>query len=64
MHLISHTPSRQPLQMAPLLVVALHAKAESAEEPEHADDGDVQHGENAPLHALAEITSVPVQAEA
>ena len=50
--------------MRPLLVAALHAEAESAEEPEHADDSNVQHGENAPLHALAEVAGVPVQAEA
>jgi len=50
--------------MRPLLVATLHTKAESAEEPEHADDSNIQHSENAPLHALAEVAGVPVQAEA
>ena len=50
--------------MAPLLVVALHTKAESAEEPEHSEDRNVKDSEDRPLHTLAKIASVPVKAEA
>lgn len=50
--------------MAPLLVVALHTKAESAEQPEHAKDSNVQQRKDAPLHALAKLARVPVDAEA
>jgi hypothetical protein len=45
-------------------VVTLHTEAESAEEPEHGKDSDVKNSEDRPLNALAEVTSVPVEAEA
>jgi hypothetical protein len=50
--------------VTPLPVVPLHTKAESAEEPEHGKDSNVKNSEDRPLHALAEIAGVPVEAEA
>nr|POE53354.1 hypothetical protein CFP56_28576 [Quercus suber] len=62
--LVCHAPGGQPLEMSPLLIRALHAEADRAEQPEEPDDRCVQDGEDADLDALAEVARVPVDAEA
>ena len=50
--------------MPPLLIRPLHTEADGAEEPEHTNNHRVQHGEDAPLHALVQVPRVPVHTEA
>lgn len=59
--LVCHSPSREPLQMLPLLIRSLHTKAESPEEPEEAEHHAVKRDEKAPLHCRTEVSCVPVQ---
>ena len=50
--------------MPPLLIRALHPKANSPEEPKQANNNRIQHREDTPLQTLMQVPRVPVQTKA
>lgn len=61
---IRDPPSAEPLEMLPLRAGSLHSEANGAEQPEEADDQDIQATKEDPVDILVELAGCPVNAEA
>ena len=61
---IDNSPSREPFQVSPLSIVALHTEHNGPKQPEETDNGRIEYGVDAPLYPSIQLLRHPIHTEA